>query len=246
MKRILLILFVLAALTAPTVDLCAQGGSQVSIQSDRMEFRANGDQHRNLVMLVSEGQLQTITLMTTDFRLVTELYVDSIQDAPKLELAVNVSSLTTCYEELDAQVLSEEYIDFGEIETMKYSLLSFATGRVFRLENEKRIEASGRGVLSMGEQIDTVSVEMGIRYLEGNEITEMRMPGNMVHLDGTIYFRLSTFGIEVPKEQRLLVNDQVQLRFDIYASTEYELPAETASMGGPAEGEMTGETEAGQ
>ncbi len=240
MKRIFLTVFLLSALLSLNVALFAQGAAEISIQSDRMEFRGAGDEFRNLVTLESRGQLQTIRLMSADFTLTSDIYIDSIQNEPKFDLTVNVPSLTTGFDQLDTKLLSKDYLNFGDNRTIEFKLLNFATGRVYRLENEKRIEAAGQGVISFGEMVDTVRVEMGIRYLAGNEITKERLSGNLVHFDGSIYFRLSGLGIEIPKENRLMVNDQVQLKFDIFASTEFELPAMSTSMmgGGTTQGDM--------
>ena len=171
MKRILLVLFVLSAVLGLQASLNAQGTAEVTMTSNRLQFKADGDNNRNLVELISDASLEYTMLMTSDFRFMTELYLDSIQDAPKMQLTVDVPSFTTGFPELDSRVLSKDFINFGENKDIQFNLLNLTPGRVFKLENEKRIEAAGHGELMMGEKVDTVSIEMGIRYLEGNNIT---------------------------------------------------------------------------
>ncbi len=246
MKQILVVLLTLVGSICFSANLVAQeGGAEVSIHSDRVDFRADGDQQRNFVELVSKAQLQTIRLMTTDLRFTSNFYIDSVQNAPRLDLSVNVPSLTTGYQDLDTRILSKDYINFGDAQTLEFTLLGINEGRIYKMENEKRIEVNGRGELKMGDQVDTVSIILGLRYLQGNKITATRMPGDVLHIDGTIPFRLSSFGIEVPKENRLMVNDQVQLQFDIYASSEYQLPADTSMSGESTNDNMAGSESGG-
>ena len=52
MKRILLVLFVLSAVLGLQASLNAQGTAEVTMTSNRLQFKADGDNNRNLVELI--------------------------------------------------------------------------------------------------------------------------------------------------------------------------------------------------
>ncbi len=67
---------------------------------------------------------------------------------------------------------------------------------------------------------DTVAVDLALRYLEQNDVTRGRLPGDLLHMTGSFSFRLSDFRIRIPQEALLRLNDQVRIRFDLFASTQ--------------------------
>lgn len=137
-----------------------------------------------------------------------------------MELNVQLGSLTTGNSTYDIEVFSSRFIDWKGASTANFRLLDLAISRNYALENEKAVPASGRGVLTIGSVSDTVGVDLSIRYLAANDVTRGRLPGDLLHLNGSINFRLSEFGIVIPQEALLRLDDRVKLRFDVYTSTQ--------------------------
>lgn len=186
----------------------------------RKIFRGNGDNNRNFVTLESSGQLQSTLAITSSFDCMADMRLDSIQDAPALELNVQISTLTTGNSGHDMEVFSSRFLDWKGASTASFRLLEFAVSRNYALENEKALPASGRGVLTIGSMVDTVGVEVSIRYLAANEVTAGRLPGDLLHLNGNIFFRLSDLGMMIPQEALLRLDDRIKLHFDVYTSTQ--------------------------
>ncbi len=166
----------------------------------RKMFRGNGDNNRNFVTLENNGQLQSTLAMTSSFDISADIRIDSIQDGAALELNVQLGSLTTGNSTYDMEVFSSRFIDWKGASTANFRLLDLAISRNYALENEKAVPASGRGVLTIGSVSDTVGVDLSIRYLAANDVTRGRLPGDLLHLNGSINFRLSEFGIVIPQE----------------------------------------------
>ncbi len=186
----------------------------------RKMFRGNGDNNRNFVTMENNGQLQSTLAMTSSFDISADIRIDSIQDGAAMELNVQLGSLTTGNSTYDIEVFSSRFIDWKGASTANFRLLDLAISRNYALENEKAVPASGRGVLTIGSVSDTVGVDLSIRYLAANDVTRGRLPGDLLHLNGSINFRLSEFGIVIPQEALLRLDDRVKLRFDVYTSTQ--------------------------
>lgn len=208
------------SLVLTAILLVAFAATAVSQYAMRKVFRGNGDNHRNLVMLQSPAQLQTLFALTSSFNSMVDVRLDSITDAPAMELTVDLGTLTSGNSTLDMELFSSRFLDWKGNTQAAFKLIEFTPGRAYTLENEKALGVAGRGILTIGSRIDTVAIEASLRYLEANEITMSRLPGDLLHATGTIFFRLSDFGIEIPQEALLRLDDRMQLKFDIYNSTQ--------------------------
>ena len=186
----------------------------------RKIFRGNGDNNRNFVTMESTGQLQSTLAMTSSFDCMADVRLDSIQDAPVLEVNVQINTLTTGNSTHDMEVFSGRFLDWKGATTASFKLLELAVSRNYALENEKAVPAAGKGVLTIGSMVDTVGVEVSMRYLAANQVTMGRLPGDLLHLSGNIFFRLSDFGIMIPQEALLRLDDKIKLHFDAYTSTQ--------------------------
>lgn len=207
----------LIAVVALIVMVAAAAVSQTGM---RKMFRGNGDNNRNFVVMENNAQLQSTLAKTSSFDISADIRLDSIQDGASLELNVQLGTLSTGNSSYDMEVFSSRFIDWKGASTANFRLLDFTVSRNYALENEKAVPATGRGVLTIGSIIDTVGVDVSIRYLAANDVTLGRLPGDLLHLNGAVNFRLSSFGIEIPQEALLRMDDKVKLRFDVYCSTQ--------------------------
>lgn len=186
----------------------------------RRTFRATDDNNRNFVTLESSGQLETIFALTSSLTLMTDLSLDSIQDAPRLEMTVDLSKLTTGFAERNSIVFSRTFLDFSAASNMSFRLTSFEKSRSYVLANEQRVEVTGIGELTLGGKTAIVAMDLYLTRLEQNEITKGRLPGDLLHMVGTLNFRLSDFGIRIPQEALLKLNDLVKIHFDAFATNQ--------------------------
>jgi polyisoprenoid-binding protein YceI len=194
-------------------------GGAAGVQG-RRTFRATGDNNRNFVSLESNGQLETVFALTSALTVIADVRLDTIQETPSLELTVDLSQLTTGYQDRNAAVFSRTFLDFGAASSATFRLLGFEKSKNWVLNNEQRVEVTGTGELTMGGKTKAVAIDLFLTYLEANEITRGRLPGDLLHLAGSMNFHLSDFGIRIPAEGLLKVNDLIRLHFDIFASTQ--------------------------
>lgn len=208
------------AVMVGTLLLTLVGTTADASMFGRRTFRATDDNNRNFVTLESSGQLETLFALTSSLTLITDLNLDSIQDAPRLEMTVDLSKLTTGFADRNSIVFSRTFLDFGAATNMSFRLTSFEKSRSSVLNDEQRIEVTGVGELTLGGKTANVAMDLFLTRLEQNEITKGRLPGDLLHIVGTFNFRLSDFGIRIPQEALLKLNDLVKIRFDAFATNQ--------------------------
>jgi polyisoprenoid-binding protein YceI len=186
----------------------------------RKSFRANEDNNRNFVTIESDGQLETVLSLTTALTTQVDVRLDTIQDGPKLDFTVDLSKLTTGYSDRNSAVFSPTFLNLGAANNMSFRLIGFEKSKNWTLNNEQRIEVAGTGELTMGGKTKTVAIDVFLTYLQENDVTKGRLPGDLLHLVGNFNFRLSEFDIRIPQEALLKLNDLVRVHFDVFASSQ--------------------------
>jgi polyisoprenoid-binding protein YceI len=186
----------------------------------RRTFRATDDNNRNFVTMESPGQLETVFALTSALTLMTDMNLDSIPDAPRMEITVDFSKMTTGYADRNMTVFSNNFLSIGSAGIASFQLTNFERSRNWVLNNEQRVEVTGVGQLTIGGKTGNVVLELNLTRLEQNEITKGRLPGDLLHVIGNMTFRLSAFGIKIPQEALLKVNDLVKLHIDAFATNQ--------------------------
>jgi hypothetical protein len=187
----------------------------------RHEFTGDSDNMRNFAVMESHGQLQSTIMLTYDVQGYAVVRLDSLTDSLVVDLALDLNSLTTGNSDKDTMVFHEDFLSFPDTAKMlRFSVLSPGKPETDQLFNEFPVELNGTGAIMMDTITDTVAATMNLTYLEGNEITATRLPGNLLHIAATFNFRLSDFGIVIPKEALLKLNDLIQVRFDLFCNEE--------------------------
>ena len=202
------------------VILCAGIAFGVSGMMGRKSFHGSADNNRNFFTIESKGQLSTTFAFASVLDAAVEISLDSVQNMPNIEFNFDLTKLSTGFPDRDVSVFSSSFLDFGMGGAAKLRVLELYKGRNWVLNNEQRVETNGTATLQIGSITDTVAVELAFRYLQQNEFTLGRLPGDLLQTDGAVTFRLSDFGIKIPEAALLQLDDKIRLRFDIYTSTQ--------------------------
>ncbi|MCK4856698.1 MAG: YceI family protein [candidate division Zixibacteria bacterium] len=192
----------------------------------RRAFRGDSDQHRNFATLESRAPLQTTLLLTSAINGYVLVRADSVADSLVLKLDIDLTQLTTGYPERDSLVFSHDFLDFDTATVATLNLVRVTKAEEKELVNEQTGKYVGVAELWLGGVIDTVSVTFEMTYLEGNKVTETRLPGHLLHLTVNSFFRLSDFGVKIPKAALLKLDDRIALRVDIFTAFVEEIVQE--------------------
>jgi hypothetical protein len=221
---LLILLLVPAVLVAQEGDTEAEPDSAAldTIPVVRTEFTGDADQMRNWGTMESDGQLQTTLLLVPELSSRLLVNEDDFVDSLVMMLTIDLTKLTTGFPEKDSLVLSKEFLDFDTATVAVLNILSMSEGKEKQLLNEQSVKTSGTAELYIGGTMDTVAVTLQMTYLQGNKVTEQRLPGNLLHVVADYSFRLSDFGIKIPKDALLRLDDRMKVHTDMFLSSPLE------------------------
>jgi hypothetical protein len=152
---------------------------------------------------------------------------DSLTDSLVLRAQVDLARLSTGDPLLDSAFFSDEFLALDSSTVLDINLLRVTQAKDYLLVNEALRELTATAEMTLGEITDTVVVTLEVTYLEQNDITERRLPGNLLHVIANLSFKLSAFEIEIPREALLMLPDRMLLRFDVFANAEMLPEVET-------------------
>jgi polyisoprenoid-binding protein YceI len=198
---------------------------------------------RNTVMFSSEAPLETIIGVTSGLYGYVDFNLDSLLDDPKAYFECDVTNLKTGIDLRDEEMLSEMYLAADSFPVATFNLLSIKKTSDMVIMNETVANIVGRGEFSLRGMADTINVTLTATYFEANEVTETRLPGDILKFKADFDIRMSHFGITIPEEVILKLDDRIHVHIDAFGGTGVEPIDRTAVTEDPVD-ELPEEVEA--
>lgn len=191
----------------------------VCVPSEAIVFRAAGDK-RNVATFESQAPLETIVGKTSSVAARIEVDLNDIRTA-KARFEVDLRDLDTGIDLRNEHMRGPQYLDTEKHPKAVFELLQVKSASSRKLKNEKPVELKLLGTFS----VHGVTRKIGIfsataTYFKESTQTRMRLPGDLLHVTVRIFIRLSDFKIKRPKMILYRLSDSVEIRLDIFASTE--------------------------
>jgi hypothetical protein len=225
LRKVLAVLF--ALLLIPTFVVAQEGESAQPAEAMEVDttpvvrdtFVGNSDNLRNWGTIESRGQLQSTLILAPVLRAYALVRRDAVEDSLIVKIDIDLTKLTTGFPQKDSVVFSKTFLNFDTATVAAFKLLSVTQAKENALYNEESVKYTGTGEVTIGGISDTVVVNLVLAYLEENKVTNQRLPGNLLHLLADYNFRLSDFGIKIPKEALLRLDDRLYVHVDMFLSS---------------------------
>ncbi len=233
MRRVLaitLLLFVAYAATglAQETDSLAD-----SVQVRISKFVFDDADGRNIVTFKSVAPLETVLGVGSALYGFVELNLDSLSDNPQAHFEFDLKSLSTGIESRDLEMLSDVYLMTDSFPDASFKLLKFKKTDIEILSNEGTAEMTARGEFSLHGALDTVNCAVKVTYFETNDVTERRLPGDLLKMKVSFDIRMSDFGIVIPEEAILMLDDRIHIEVEAFGGTGVEPIDRTLSIEEP-------------
>lgn len=222
MKRFLLCILLLSTCLIPLAVAQEPDSTTDSVTVRKARFVFDDPSGRNTVLFSSEAPLETIIGITSDLYGYVDFNLDSLLDNPKAYFECDVTNLKTGIDLRDEKIRSEEYLTVDSFPVATFNLLSIKKTSDMIIMNETVVNIVGRGEFSLHGMIDTVSVTITATYFEANEVTETRLPGDILKFKADFDIRMSHFGITIPEEVILKLDDRIHVHIDAFGGTGVE------------------------
>ena len=142
---------------------------------------------------------------------------------PSMNLEIPLSTLYTGNAQRDSILMSESYLDIANYPTATFKLTRIESPSSYQLEDNTEISLVGSGQLTLhGQTVAVGNIRIFMTYIAAKPLTEknLELTGDVLHINAELNIKLSAFGIVIPTEDLLTLDDEVLLIFDAYATTE--------------------------
>jgi polyisoprenoid-binding protein YceI len=121
--------------------------------------------------------------------------------------------------------LRDEHMREQFLETDKYPNAVLTIDKVTKassktLMDQKPVTLDAKGTLELHGVKKKVHLEgITLTLLKENEDTKMRMPGDLIHIDGALVLKLSDYNIKRPQLVLLKLDDNIRVSVDLFGTT---------------------------
>jgi polyisoprenoid-binding protein YceI len=243
MKRFSLCILLLCTCLMPLAAAQEPDSTADSVTVRWAKFVFDDPTGRNTVMFSSEAPLETIIGVTSDLYGYVDFNLDSLLDNPKAHFECDLTNLKTGISLRDEKMRSEEYLAADSFPVATFDLLSVKKTSDMTILNETVANIVGRGQFSLRGMVDTINVTLTATYFQENEITETRLPGDILKFKADFDIRMSRFGITIPEEVILKLDDRIHVHIDAFGGTGVEPIDRSVATEAPVD-ESAGEVDA--
>jgi polyisoprenoid-binding protein YceI len=208
MKKTISLLAVLVLFTAASF---AQGFKVKA--SGEQTFNFDDKNGRNQVSFNSSAVLETIKGLSNDVKGTVTFKVSDLKTL-KGKLSVTVSSIKTGIDMRDEHLRSTGWLDAAA-----YPEISFEIKKVNSIKSEadNKLVAKVSGVYTMHGVSKDVIANVTLTYLDENETTKTRAPGDLLGVKAELTIKLTDYGIS-SKVVGQKVADNIDISVDIFGT----------------------------
>ena len=204
-KSLVLSLLIMTAAFAGGFDINTKGEQTFSFK-DKMG--------RNQATFFSTTPLEDITGMSTDVWGTVSFDIEDVENTLKGEILITTASLKSGIDLRDEHISSADWLDAERFPTISFKIKE-VTG-IEKIEDNK-LKAKVLGEFTLHGVTKEVESEVTLVYLEENEMTKMRLPGDLLGVRARININLSDYGIQhMVLDQK--VSDEIKINVNIVGS----------------------------
>ncbi|MCH8033594.1 MAG: YceI family protein [Bacteroidetes bacterium] len=204
-KSLVLSLLIMTAAFAGGFDINTKGEQTFSFK-DKVG--------RNQATFFSTTPLEDITGMSTDVWGTVSFDIEDVENTLKGEILISTASLKSGIDLRDEHISSADWLDAEKFPTISFKIKE-VTG-IEKIEDNK-LKAKVLGEFTVHGVTMEVESEVTLVYLEENEMTKMRLPGDLLGVRAKININLSDYGIQhMVLDQK--VSDEIKINVNIVGS----------------------------
>ena len=189
------------------------GGFDINTKGEQT-FSFKDKMGRNQATFFSTTPLEDITGMSTDVWGTVSFDIEDVENTLKGEILISTASLKSGIDLRDEHISSADWLDAEKFPTISFKIKE-VTG-IEKIEDNK-LKAKVLGEFTVHGVTMEVESEVTLVYLEENEMTKMRLPGDLLGVRAKININLSDYGIQhMVLDQK--VSDEIEINVNIVGS----------------------------
>jgi polyisoprenoid-binding protein YceI len=169
---------------------------------------------RNQATFFSTTPLEDITGMSSDIRGTVSFDIQDVENTLKGEVSISTASLKSGIDLRDEHIRSADWLNAEKFPTISFNIKK-VTG-VEKIEDNK-LKAKVLGEFTVKGVTKEVLSEVTLVYLEENEMTKMRAPGDLLGVRANFKINLADYGVEHMALGKK-VADEIEINVNIVGS----------------------------
>jgi len=204
-KSLVLSLLIITAAFAGGFDINSKGEQTFSFK-DKMG--------RNQATFFSTTPLEDISGMSTDVWGTVSFDIADVENTLKGEILISTASLKSGIVLRDEHIRSADWLDAEQFPTISFKIKEI--NGIEKIEDNK-LKVNVLGEFTVRGVTKEVESEVTLVYLEENEMTKMKMPGDLLGVRAKINFNLSDYGVQHMALGKK-VSDKIEININIVGS----------------------------
>ena len=204
-KSLLLSLLIITAAFAGGFDINSKGEQTFSFK-DKMG--------RNQATFFSTTPLEDISGMSTDVWGTVSFDIADVENTLKGEILISTASLKSGIVLRDEHIRSADWLDAEQFPTISFKIKEI--NGIEKIEDNK-LKVNVLGEFTVHGVTKEVESEVTLVYLEENEMTKIKMPGDLLGVRAKINFNLSDYGVQHMALGKK-VSDKIEININIVGS----------------------------
>ena len=187
---------------------CAAGATLFTIEDDRNTFTFE-----------SKAPLEKIIGMSNKIAGHVHVNPKDVTSGSMAKFELDLASMST------GIGLRDEHMRDQFLETDKYPKAVLTIDTVTKassdtLMDQKPVTLDAKGTLELHGVKNEVHLKgISVTFLKENEQTNMRLPGDLIHIDGGFVLKLSDYKIKRPQLVLLKLDDNIKVSVDLFGTT---------------------------
>jgi len=204
-KSLVLSLLIMTAAFAGGFNIDSKGEQTFSFK-DKMG--------RNQATFFSTTPLEDITGMSTDVWGTVSFDIEDVENTLKGEILISTASLRSGIDLRDEHIRGADWLDAEKFPTISFKIKEVAG--IEKIEDNK-LKVKVLGEFTLHGVTKEVESEVTLVYLKENEMTKMRLPGDLLGVRATININLSNYGVQHMALGKK-VSDEIEINVNIVGS----------------------------
>jgi polyisoprenoid-binding protein YceI len=186
---------------------------------DPVNFHVNDELKRDIVTFTSKAPMETVVGKTGEIIGFIEVDPTAITNSAKALFEVDLASLETGIGLRDNH-MRKQYLEVGKYPKAVFRLTEIKNAEMDTLKDNVPINMTLTGDFTVHGVTKQIDVAATVTYLKNSEKTEVRLPGDLLHVVASFDVYLSDHNIKRPQFIILKLDDLQKIHLDFFASTE--------------------------
>jgi len=183
-------------------------------RSGTQTFSFKDKMGRNQATFYSSAPLEDITGMSTDVSGNVSFDVEDLENTLRGQISISTASLRSGIDLRDEHIRSADWLNAEEYPEITYNITDV---KCVKEIDGKIIEATVVGDFSVHGVTREVESDVTLTYLEENEMTKMRLPGDLLGVKAKFNIKLSDYGVHHMVLGKR-VSDEIEIKVNIVGS----------------------------